>query len=97
MCNKEDGWRHILRCEETRNWTAELVDKRQQKYKVHLVRHDIYIATETGGQMKTIVYYSKRLHMSEGPTPWCTNTTIIFPQRSKNVMQKPANKEGLLY
>jgi hypothetical protein len=27
MCNKE-GWSHILRCEETRSWGEELVDKR---------------------------------------------------------------------
>jgi hypothetical protein len=28
MCNKEEGWSHILRCEETRSWRQELVDKR---------------------------------------------------------------------
>jgi hypothetical protein len=28
MCNKEDGWSHILRCEETRSWREEPVDKR---------------------------------------------------------------------
>jgi hypothetical protein len=28
MCNKEEGWSHILRCEETRSWREELVDKR---------------------------------------------------------------------
>jgi hypothetical protein len=28
MCNKEEGWSHILRCEETRCWREELVDKR---------------------------------------------------------------------
>jgi hypothetical protein len=27
VCNKE-GWSHILRCEETRSWRKELVDKR---------------------------------------------------------------------
>jgi hypothetical protein len=27
MCNKE-GWSHILRCEKTRSWREELVDKR---------------------------------------------------------------------
>jgi hypothetical protein len=27
VCNKE-GWSHILRCEETRSWREELVDKR---------------------------------------------------------------------
>jgi hypothetical protein len=28
ICNKEEGWSHILRCEETRNWGEEPVDKR---------------------------------------------------------------------
>jgi hypothetical protein len=28
MCNKEEGWSHILRCEETRSWREEFVDKR---------------------------------------------------------------------
>jgi uncharacterized protein YprB with RNaseH-like and TPR domain len=28
MCNKEEGWSHILRFEETRSWREELVDKR---------------------------------------------------------------------
>jgi hypothetical protein len=28
MCNKEEGWSHILRCEETRSWREDLVDKR---------------------------------------------------------------------
>jgi uncharacterized protein YprB with RNaseH-like and TPR domain len=28
LCNKEEGWSHILRCEKTRSWREELVDKR---------------------------------------------------------------------
>jgi hypothetical protein len=28
MCNKEEGWSHVLRCAETRSWREELVDKR---------------------------------------------------------------------
>jgi hypothetical protein len=28
MCNKEEGWSHILRCKETRSWREDLVDKR---------------------------------------------------------------------
>jgi hypothetical protein len=28
MCNKEEGWSHTLRCDETRSWRDELVDKR---------------------------------------------------------------------
>jgi hypothetical protein len=30
MCNKEEGWSHILRCAETRRWREELVDKDSQ-------------------------------------------------------------------
>jgi hypothetical protein len=28
MCNKEEGWSHILRCEETKIWREEFVNKR---------------------------------------------------------------------
>jgi uncharacterized protein YprB with RNaseH-like and TPR domain len=28
MCNKEEGWTHIVRCKETRSWREELTDKR---------------------------------------------------------------------
>jgi hypothetical protein len=28
MCNKKEGWCHILRCKETRSWREEFVDKR---------------------------------------------------------------------
>jgi hypothetical protein len=28
MCNKEEGWSHILRCEETKNLREDLVDKK---------------------------------------------------------------------
>jgi hypothetical protein len=28
MCNKEEGWHHILRCEETKSWREELVAKK---------------------------------------------------------------------
>jgi predicted membrane-bound mannosyltransferase len=32
---------------------------------VHSVWHDIYVATETGGQMRDVVYYSVRLRKSD--------------------------------
>jgi hypothetical protein len=32
---------------------------------VHSVWHDIYVATETGGQMRAVVYYSARLRKSD--------------------------------
>jgi hypothetical protein len=28
LCNKEEGWSHILRCDETKSWREHLVDKR---------------------------------------------------------------------
>jgi hypothetical protein len=28
MCSKEEGWRHIFRCDETKSWRNDLVDKR---------------------------------------------------------------------
>jgi hypothetical protein len=33
--------------------------------KVHSVWHDIYVATETGGQMRAVVYYSLHLRKSD--------------------------------
>jgi hypothetical protein len=27
MCHKEEGWSHILRCEETGSWREKLIDK----------------------------------------------------------------------
>jgi hypothetical protein len=32
---------------------------------VHTVWHDIYVATETGGQMRAVVYYCVRLRKSD--------------------------------
>jgi hypothetical protein len=57
---------------------------------VYSVWHDIYIATETGGQMRALVYYySVRLGKSEGPAPRCTNiTTIIFSSMCKSLNEK---------
>jgi hypothetical protein len=64
---------------------------------VHSVWHDIYVATETGGQTRALVYYSARLRKGEGPTPRYTNiATIFFPRISRTAMRKPANKAGLL-
>jgi hypothetical protein len=28
MCGKEEGWSHIFRCDETKSWKNDLVDKR---------------------------------------------------------------------
>jgi hypothetical protein len=35
--------------------------KLKSKVEVHSAWHDIYVATETGGQMRAVVYYSVRL------------------------------------
>jgi hypothetical protein len=60
---------------------------------VHSLWHDIYVATETGGQMWAFVYYSVLLRKSEGPTPRCTNTTIIiFPQIRKPRCANPRTR-----
>jgi hypothetical protein len=32
---------------------------------LHSVWHDIYVATETGGQMRAVVYYSVRLRKTD--------------------------------
>jgi hypothetical protein len=65
---------------------------------IHSVCLDIYVAIETGGRMRAVVYYSARQHKSERLMPRCTNiTTAIFPRIRKTAMRKPANKEGLLY
>jgi hypothetical protein len=65
--------------------------------KIHSVLHDNCVATETGGQMRAVAYYSVRLRKSEGPTPRCTNTIKIFLRISKTTVHKPVNKEGLLH
>jgi hypothetical protein len=28
MCSKEHGWSHIFRCDETKSWRDDLIDKR---------------------------------------------------------------------
>jgi hypothetical protein len=28
VCNKDEGWSHILRCDKTQSWREDLVDKR---------------------------------------------------------------------
>jgi hypothetical protein len=61
---------------------------------VHSVWHNIYIATQTGGQILAVVYYSVHLQVSEGSVPCSTNITTVFSQISKTVMHKPINEEG---
>jgi hypothetical protein len=44
---------------------------------VHSVWHNMYLASETGGQMRSVVYYSVLLLKREGRTPRCTNIITI--------------------
>jgi hypothetical protein len=27
ICREQEGWRHVLRCDESRSWTDELINK----------------------------------------------------------------------
>lgn len=44
--------------------------------KVHSVYHDIYVATNRGGQRQAVVCYSMRLHKSEGPMLQYDNLSV---------------------
>jgi hypothetical protein len=64
---------------------------------------DIYVATETGRQMRAVAMLlrasaQERPRKMEVPTPRSTNiTTIMFPRINKTAMRKPANEAGLLH
>jgi hypothetical protein len=48
---------------------------------VHSVWHDIYVATETGWQMRAVVYYSVRLRKSDRERPrYLRRDAQILPQ-----------------
>jgi hypothetical protein len=50
---------------------------------VHLVWH-IYVAIETGRQLRAVVYYSLHQRKSEGPMPRLTNMTTIANKKNHN-------------
>jgi hypothetical protein len=57
VCNKNEGWSHILRCAETRSWREELVDKRFTNIEPEIgIRR---IATIKGKLQKVGLYLSK--------------------------------------
>jgi hypothetical protein len=69
---------------------------------VHSVWYHIYVATETGGQMRAVVCYSVRLRKSdrERARDLCRDAQILpqyfFSRISTTAMRKLANEEGLL-
>jgi hypothetical protein len=70
---------------------------------VHSVWHDIYVATETGGQMRAVVCYSVRLRKSDSTRARdlrCDEQILpqfFFPLISKTAMRKPENEASLLF
>lgn len=67
-----------------------VLKKLKNKVEVHSVRHDVYVATETGGLMTApcacaTATEEKRARESAKPTLRCTNiTTIIFRVNKQN-------------
>jgi hypothetical protein len=58
MCNKE-GWSHILRCEETRSWREELVDKRFINIETEIGMRWIATINDNDKLQKVGLYLSK--------------------------------------
>jgi hypothetical protein len=50
---------------ERKHWQQSVLKIAQSTVEVHSVRYGIYVATETGGQMRAVVYYSVRLRNSD--------------------------------
>jgi hypothetical protein len=59
MCNKEEGWSHILRCAETRSWRQELVDKRFTSIEPEIGMRMIYTIKDKDKLQKVGLYLSK--------------------------------------
>jgi hypothetical protein len=59
MCNKEEGWSHILRCEETRSWREDLVDKRFTSIEPKIRMRRIYTIKYNDKLQKVGLYLSK--------------------------------------
>jgi hypothetical protein len=58
MCNKE-GWSHILKCEETRSWREELVDKRFINFEPEIGMRRIATIKDNDKLQKVGLYFSK--------------------------------------
>jgi hypothetical protein len=59
MCDKEEGWSHILRYEETISWREELVDKRFTSIEPEIGIRRIAINKDNDKQQKVGLYPSK--------------------------------------
>jgi hypothetical protein len=59
MCNKEEGWSHILRCAETRSLREELVDKRFISIEPEIVMRRIATIKDNDRLQKVGLYLSK--------------------------------------
>jgi hypothetical protein len=73
LCNKEEGWSHILRCDETKSWREDLVDKRftcvdpeiglirvaTSKYKDKLQKFGLYLNMYKEKWKITVIKYEK--------------------------------------
>jgi hypothetical protein len=59
ICNKEEGWSHILRCEETISWREELVDKRFINIEPEIGMRRIATINDNDKLQKVGLYLSK--------------------------------------
>jgi hypothetical protein len=59
MCNKEEGWSHILRCAETRSWREELVEKRFTSTEPEIGMRRITTIKDNDKLQKAGLYLSK--------------------------------------
>jgi hypothetical protein len=59
MCNKEEGWSNILRCEETRSWREEPVDKRFINFETEIEIRRIATIKDNDKLQKVGLYLSK--------------------------------------
>jgi uncharacterized protein YprB with RNaseH-like and TPR domain len=59
MCNKEEGWSHVLRYEETRSWREELVDKRFTRIEPEIGMRRMATIKENDKLQKVGLYLTK--------------------------------------
>jgi hypothetical protein len=59
VCNKEEGWSHTLRSEETRSWREELVDKRFTNIESEIGMRRIATIKDNDKLQKVGLYLSK--------------------------------------
>jgi hypothetical protein len=59
VCIKEEGWSHILKCEQTRSWREELVDKRFTSIEPEIGIRKITTIKDNDKLQKVGLYLSK--------------------------------------